>query len=188
MPSEGPRSASQVPGEETFTGDDPILPIGRQHREKCLRAGFHLAMDHNLAVLGEDAPVHGARVQVAAAGPWVRPGVASPEVSSSFASLPSASIPRRDAEEGASRSITRMQATASSLVSLLSGVGEFPSWLPGCDRPSSLRSTETGAELGSSPPYPCRARTVVRCQGARIIQGRASQELRDVVAPGVCWY
>lgn len=80
------------------------------------------------------------------------------------------------------------QAGFPALVSLLSGVGECPSWLPGCDRPSSLRSTETGAELGSSPPYPCRARTVVRCQGARIIQGRASQELRDVVAPGGCWY
>ena len=83
MPSSGHRSASQVPGEETFNGDDQILPRGRHHLEKCLRASVHVAMDHHIAVLVEDAQVPGARVQVDAAGPLVRPCVASPEGSSS---------------------------------------------------------------------------------------------------------
>ena len=35
---------------------------------------------------------------------------------------------------------------------------------------------EAGAELGSSRPSPGRARTGVRCQRARILQGRVSEE------------
>ena len=74
---------SQVPGEETFNGDDEILPRGRNHLAKGLQSGCHLAMDHVSAVLLEDAHMHGACVQVDAAVPFVLPGVESPAVSSS---------------------------------------------------------------------------------------------------------
>jgi hypothetical protein len=73
-----------------------------------------MAMDHNSAVVVEDAHVQGARVQVDAAGPLVLPCVEAPEVSSSLASLPSASIPRRYAEEGASISINGLEPTRRS--------------------------------------------------------------------------
>jgi hypothetical protein len=78
----GAEVGEPVPGEETFNDDDTILPRGRQTLEKCLRAGFHLARDHAIAVLVEEAHIHGAGVQVEAAGPFGLPGGESREVSS----------------------------------------------------------------------------------------------------------
>jgi hypothetical protein len=59
-------------------------------------------MHHDLTVLVQNTDIHGAGVQVDAAGPFMLPGVESHEVSSSLVSLPNASIPPRYAEEGAS--------------------------------------------------------------------------------------
>ena len=47
----GGEVSKPVLGDETFNSDDKILPRGRHNLEKCLRAGFHMAMDHNIAVL-----------------------------------------------------------------------------------------------------------------------------------------
>src|SRR5882724_6549649 len=87
-------------------------------------------------------------------GPAPRP-VEAHEVSSFLrllSRLPSASIPRRYAEEGASISIKRVQATGNSLVSL-QVMWEHPRHpVPGRDRPIEPWSAETGAERGSSRP------------------------------------
>ncbi len=78
------RSASQVPGAQAFDGDDPVGPIGGHVPEKRLRAGLHVPMPHDLAVLVEDADVHGAGMQIDATGKCRWPGVEAPEVSSAF--------------------------------------------------------------------------------------------------------
>ena len=73
-----------VPGEDAFDGDDQIVPIGRNGLEKRLWAGFHIAVQQDLAVLVQDTDVHGAGMQVDATVKLVLFGVESHEVSSSF--------------------------------------------------------------------------------------------------------
>jgi hypothetical protein len=77
------RSASQVPGEETFNSDDNILPIRRNDLEQGVWLGLQMAMHHDVAVLVEDADGHGPGVPVDATVKLMWPGVEAPEVSSS---------------------------------------------------------------------------------------------------------
>src|SRR5215211_7087561 len=113
MPSGAQRSASQVPGEEAFDADHQVLPVGCNRLETWSRCCLHIPMPQDLPRLIQDAEVQGPGVQVDATGKLVWLGVESPEVSSSVGcwSLPSASIPRRYAEEGASISINTLQRT-----------------------------------------------------------------------------
>jgi hypothetical protein len=70
-------------------------------------------MQKDLSILIQDADLHGPGMQVNATVEFVLFGVESHEVSSSLGcyALPSASIPRRYAEEGASISINMLQRT-----------------------------------------------------------------------------
>jgi hypothetical protein len=77
------RSASQVPGEEAFHADHEILSIRGNRPEKGLGCGPHIPVEHDLALLIQDAEVHGAGVQVDPAVKLVLLGVESHEVSSS---------------------------------------------------------------------------------------------------------
>jgi hypothetical protein len=71
-----------VPGEQARDGDDNPLSIRGHDVQEGLRAGLHLAVHQDRAVLVEDADVHRPGVPVDAAVKWVRSGVQSPEVSS----------------------------------------------------------------------------------------------------------
>ena len=79
----GTEVGEPVPGEDTFDGDDQIVPIGRNGLEKRFWAGFHVPVQQDLAVLVQDTDVHGAGMQVDAAVKLVLFGVESHEVSSS---------------------------------------------------------------------------------------------------------
>jgi hypothetical protein len=79
----GAEVGQPVPGEDTFDADDEILPVRRNRLEKRLGCRFHIAVQHDLAVLIQDAEVHGAGVQVDATIKLVLLGVESHEVSSS---------------------------------------------------------------------------------------------------------
>jgi hypothetical protein len=81
--SRAQRSASQVPGEDTLDADDEILPVRRDGLEKRLWTGWHVAVQHDLPVLVEDADIHGAGMQVDATVKWVWLRVKAHEVSSS---------------------------------------------------------------------------------------------------------
>ena len=76
-----------------------------------------MPMHQDLTALVEDADIHGPSMQVEATIKRVLLGVKSPEVSSFLGccDLPNASIPRRYAEEGASRSIKALEPTPNSL-------------------------------------------------------------------------
>ena len=73
------------PGEQAFDRDDDVSPIGCNVPEKRLRAGFHVAMQQDLAILVEDADIHGPGVHVDAAVKLMLLGGESHEVSSSCA-------------------------------------------------------------------------------------------------------
>ena len=73
-----------VPGEEACDGHDHRFPRGCDSLEKRLRAGWHVPVQHDLALLIQDTDIHGAGMQVDAAVKWVLFGVESHEVSSSF--------------------------------------------------------------------------------------------------------
>jgi hypothetical protein len=53
-----------IPGEDTFDGHHHTLTIGRDGVEKRFRAGFHIAVEHDLAILIQDTYIHAAGVQV----------------------------------------------------------------------------------------------------------------------------
>src|SRR5918996_1494678 len=72
-----------VPGEDTFDGDDKLRTIGCHDLEQGVRAGFHVALYHDLAVLVQNADVHASGVEIDAAVELVLCGVESPAVSSS---------------------------------------------------------------------------------------------------------
>jgi hypothetical protein len=52
IPSWVHRSASQVPGEETFDADDEILSIGRHRLEKRLGRCPHMPVEPDLSLQG----------------------------------------------------------------------------------------------------------------------------------------
>ena len=83
MPSRVQRSASQVPGEETFDADHQVLAVGCKRLEKRFRPCFHVPVAQDLSLLVQDAEIHGAGVQVDTTIKLVRLRVESPEVASS---------------------------------------------------------------------------------------------------------
>jgi hypothetical protein len=93
------------------------LPGGGQSLETGRRCGRHIPLPQALARLIQDTDVHGPGVQVKAPGEGVLLGGQSPEVSSAGGceAWPSASIPRRSAEEGASIRINTLQRTGRTV-------------------------------------------------------------------------
>src|SRR5918999_5590457 len=55
MPSRAQRSASQVPGEETFDADDQVLTGGCHRLEKRFRPCLHMPVEQDLSRLVQDA-------------------------------------------------------------------------------------------------------------------------------------
>src|ERR671923_252718 len=78
------RVARRAAGETEACGaHDQLLPIGRDGLEKRLRAGWHVPMQQNRAVLVEDTGVHGPGMQIDATVKWVLVGGKAHEVSAS---------------------------------------------------------------------------------------------------------
>jgi len=77
MPSRAQRSASHDPGEDALDADDQVVPVGLDGEQegRCIRG--HVAVQQDVALGVQDAEVHGARVQVDAAGVLVALGVES---------------------------------------------------------------------------------------------------------------
>jgi len=71
-----------VPDEQTFDGDDDVLPIRLDGPEKRFRTGFKVFVKQGVAFLIQDADVHGSGVQIDAAIVFVLLGVESHKVSS----------------------------------------------------------------------------------------------------------
>lgn len=74
-----------VPREPAFDGDDEPCSRGRNDVQKGLRGRLQMTVHENLATLVEDTDIHGTGMQIDATIKLVRLGIASPEVSSSFA-------------------------------------------------------------------------------------------------------
>ena len=58
-PSRAQRSASQVPGEDTFDAHNPVVAVGCNRCQNRFRSGLHVPVDQDLSLLVEDAE-----------GPW----------------------------------------------------------------------------------------------------------------------
>jgi hypothetical protein len=69
--------------KDALNGNDNIVTRGRNGLEQGIWTSFHVPMHHNLAVLGENADIHGTGMQIDAAVKWVLFGVEAHEVSSS---------------------------------------------------------------------------------------------------------
>jgi hypothetical protein len=54
----GPEVGEPVPGAEAFHGPDPTVPIGGHGLEEGLRSGFQVAVQHDVAIMTQDANVH----------------------------------------------------------------------------------------------------------------------------------
>src|ERR671919_1621145 len=78
-PSWAHRSASQVPGEETFNRDHHLFTRGGNGLEPRLRGGGQIAMHHEVTILVQEAHVQAPGMQVDAAVKLVWLGVESPE-------------------------------------------------------------------------------------------------------------
>jgi hypothetical protein len=74
------------PRQDTFDGDDHLVPRGRDGLEQGVGTGVHMPAQHNLAILTQETDVHGAGMQVDAAVTWVWRRRAPHEVSSCCAS------------------------------------------------------------------------------------------------------
>ena len=72
-----------VPRKDTFDSDDNIIPIGHNGLEQSVWTGWHIPVEHYLAVLTQDTDIHGAGMQVDTTIKLMLLGVKSPEVSSS---------------------------------------------------------------------------------------------------------
>src|SRR4029450_6919694 len=73
-----------IPGEDTLDSNNQPVTRGCNSLEKRFGSCWHVAVQHDLAVLTQDTKVHGAGMQVDAAVKWVLGGVESHEVSSSL--------------------------------------------------------------------------------------------------------
>ena len=82
----GPEVGQPVPGKDTGDGDDEIGALRGNRLEQGLRAGFPVAVQHDVPVLVQDTNVHAAGVQVDATIRVMLCGVKSQELSSSFVS------------------------------------------------------------------------------------------------------
>ena len=74
----GAEVGEPVPGEQTFDRHDGPFSIRGNGFQKGLWVRLHVAVQHDLAALVEDADIHGPRVQVDAAVKWVLSSVKSP--------------------------------------------------------------------------------------------------------------
>src|SRR5207253_800022 len=81
---EGTQIGQPVPREEAIDTDDQILPRGRNSLEQGVWPRGHMPGHQDLAILVQDAEVHGAGMQVNATIKCGLFGVEAPEVSSSF--------------------------------------------------------------------------------------------------------
>ena len=109
-----------VPGEQPFDGDDEPLSRRGNGRQKGRRLRCHVAVQHDGAALVHEADGHRPGMEGDATGWLLLCGVKSPEGSSLVASEPLSQRPPTTgaAAGGASISITALQLTADSLVSL----------------------------------------------------------------------
>ena len=82
----GTQIGKPLPREDAFDADDTILSIGRNSLEKGVWPRWHIPVHKDLAILVQDAEVHGTGMQVNATIKCVLFGVESHEVSSSFMS------------------------------------------------------------------------------------------------------
>jgi hypothetical protein len=73
----GAQIGEPVPGKHACDGDDETVSIRGNGCEKSRRVRFHVSVQHDVALLVEDADLHGLRVQVDAAVKWVLGGVES---------------------------------------------------------------------------------------------------------------
>jgi hypothetical protein len=73
----GAQIGQPVLGEDALHADDQIVSIRRDALQKGLRRGLHVLVQHDLAVLVQDAHVHRPRVQIDPAGVPVPLGVES---------------------------------------------------------------------------------------------------------------
>ena len=71
------------PRKDTFDGDDNIGAIGCDSFAQRISTGWHIAMQHHLAVLTQDTDVHGAGMQVDTTVQWTVLSVEAHEGSSS---------------------------------------------------------------------------------------------------------
>ena len=77
---------SLTPDQQGIWSATLSFTIRRNDLEQGVRARFHVAMHHNIALLAQDADAHTAGMEIDATVKLVRFGVESPEVSSSLAS------------------------------------------------------------------------------------------------------
>ena len=108
-----PEVGEPRPGEETVNSDDHTVASGGHGREPGCGRRVHLAVQPEGPFLVQETHGHGAGVHLATTGNGLWRGGEAPVGSSSCVSgaFPHASIPRRDAEEGASISIMALQRT-----------------------------------------------------------------------------
>jgi hypothetical protein len=66
-----------IPGEDTFDRHDQPFTIGGNRLEERFRGGFHVAVQHDFAIVTQDANVHTAGMQVDTAVKLVLIGVES---------------------------------------------------------------------------------------------------------------
>ena len=66
-----------VPGEDALHGDHEVVAVGGDRPQEALRIAGEVAVEEHLALLVEDADVHGSRVQVDSAVVLVCFGVES---------------------------------------------------------------------------------------------------------------
>jgi hypothetical protein len=78
----GAEIGEPIPYEHAFDGDDDILPVGLDGPEKELRRSFAVFVEHGVALLIQDAQIHGSGVQIDAAIKFVLVGVKSHKASS----------------------------------------------------------------------------------------------------------
>jgi len=48
-----------IPGEDTFNGGDEAVTVGGNGPEEGFRGGFHVAVQHDFAIVTQDANVRG---------------------------------------------------------------------------------------------------------------------------------
>lgn len=110
----GAEIGEPIPDEHALDGDDDILPVGLDGPEKGLRRGLTVFVEHGVALLIQDAKVHGSGVQIDSAIKFVLVGVQS-HMASSFGV--NCFSPKRHfimPWEEALMSIKRLQRTAFS--------------------------------------------------------------------------
>jgi hypothetical protein len=73
----GAEIGEPVPDKHAFDGDDDILSVGLDGPEKIIRCGFAVTVEHGVALLIQDAKIHGSGVQIDSAIKLVLVGVES---------------------------------------------------------------------------------------------------------------